>query len=118
MVLNLVLKPAVDALVNDELAQLATLHDDEFLALMLAEFQQDTVRSQNWTTELVKYALAADPALADVVRSWIDDHEALVDAAVAGLAELFPTDAQAISAQQVIDAAASARARLRESCGL
>ena len=42
VVLNLVVKPAIDALVNDSLAALAARNGDEFLALLLAEFQRDS----------------------------------------------------------------------------
>ena len=111
-VLNLALKPAIDAVVNEQLANLAIAHDDEFLALLLAEFQRDSSRSQNWTSALVQYAVTADPGLADVLRGWLDRHVPPADAAIVGLAELFGTAPRPFPAGQVIDAATQARSRL------
>ncbi|MBK6871523.1 MAG: toluene hydroxylase [Kineosporiaceae bacterium] len=116
--LNLALKPAVDSVVNEQLTQLAIAHSDEFLALLLAEFQRDTTRSQNWTAALVQYALGADPALADTLRGWLDVHVPRADAAVAGIAELFATAPNPVPAGQVIEAAGAARGRLLAACGL
>lgn len=116
--LNLAVKPAVDAVVNDQLTALAIAHDDEFLALLLAEFDRDAARSRAWTAALVQYAIGQDPAMADVLRSWLAVHAPRADAAVAGLAELFAGAPQPMAAAQVIEAAGQARARLLAACDL
>lgn len=87
--LNLVLKPALDAVVNDQLAALAALNGDEYLSLLLAEFQQDSERSRAWTVALVTYALSRDPSVGDVVRTWTAKWQPMAEAAVSGLAALF-----------------------------
>jgi toluene monooxygenase system protein E len=112
VLLDLLLKPALDSVVNDSLASLAVANGDEFLALMLSEFQRDTARHQAWATALVQYAVEQDPALVDVIRAWMASWEPLVDAAVAGLADLFEAAAVPLSAADVREAAAQARERV------
>ena len=118
MLLNLVLKPSLDSVVNDSLASLAVANGDEFLALLLAEFQRESGRSQAWTAALVTYALEQDPALADVVRGWVDAWAPLADAAVAGLSELFATAPVAGDPGAVRDTATKAREALLAASGL
>jgi toluene monooxygenase system protein E len=118
VVLNLALKPALDSLVNDSLGSLAIANGDEFLALVLAEFQRDSARSESWTSALLQYALDKDPALSGVVRGWLDEWAPRADAAVAGLSELFasapvPGDPAAVRA-----AATQARDRVIGAAGL
>jgi toluene monooxygenase system protein E len=112
VLLDLLLKPALDSVVNDSLASLAVANGDEFLALMLSEFQRDTARHQAWATALVQYAVEQDPALVDVIRGWMASWEPLVDAAVAGPADLFEAAAVPLSAADVREAAAQARERV------
>ena len=66
--LNLVVKPAVDALVDVELAALAADNGDEYLSLLLSEFGLDAQRSRAWSTALMTYAVTRDPAMVDVAR--------------------------------------------------
>ncbi len=70
--LNLVLKPAVDAVFNARLAEAATANGDDLTALMHRNLQLDSVRSRRWSTALVKVALRDRPANALVLRGWID----------------------------------------------
>lgn len=112
VLLNLLVKPAYDSVVNDSLASLAVANGDEFLALLLSELQRDSARHQTWATALVQYAVEQDAGLVDLVRDWISTWEPLVDAAVAGLASLFGTAATPMTASEVIDAAAQARERV------
>ncbi|MFN8156878.1 MAG: hypothetical protein U0R68_05650 [Candidatus Nanopelagicales bacterium] len=118
VLLNLVLKPALDSVVNDSLASLAVANGDEFLALLLAEFQRESTRSQAWTSALLSYAVEQDPALADVVRGWVATWTPLVDEAVAGLSELFATAPVAGDPNAVREAAAKARESLLAASGL
>ena len=118
VILNLALKPALDSVVNESLASLAIANGDEFLALLLAEFQRDSTRSQNWTAALVQYAIEKDPALAGVVREALDAWAPKVDAAVAGIAELFAGAPTPIEPAQVRESATAARDRLIGAAGL
>lgn len=118
VLLNVVLKPAVDSVVDESLASLAVANGDEFLALLLAEFQRDSARSQSWTTALLQYAIERDPALADLVRGWVQEWTPLADAAVAGIAELFASAPVPGDPAQVREAAAQARDRVVAASGL
>ncbi|MFN8194819.1 MAG: hypothetical protein U0R80_11130 [Nocardioidaceae bacterium] len=116
--LNLVLKPAVDALVNGELSELAADNGDEFLSLMLAEFGLDAGRSRSWTSALVTYAVDQDPAMAEVLQGWADTWAARADAAVSGLAPMFEAAPKAADAPQVVARVAAQRRSLLDGCGM
>ena len=118
VVLNLALKPALDSVCNDSLASLAVANGDEFLALMLAEFQRDSARSQNWTSALVQYAVEKDPGLADAVRGWLEVWTPRADAAVAGLAGLYSSAPAPLDAAAVRETATQARDRVIGASGL
>ncbi|MCZ0982856.1 hypothetical protein O1L60_38750 [Streptomyces diastatochromogenes] len=87
--LNLVVKPALDVLVNTSLAELARDNDDMFLADLCTEFRHDGRRSRDWTRALVRYALDQRPDLADVLRNWTDTRRPDAQRAVEALAALF-----------------------------
>jgi len=116
--LDLVLKPALDTVVNDRLAGLAAANGDEFLSLLLTEFQRDDRRSKDWTSALVRYAVDRDPAMAGVLRGWVEAATPLTDAAVAGLAPLFEGAPTPHPAASVLGAVAQARVALLAECGL
>lgn len=116
--LNLVLKPAIDALVNQELAQLAADNGDEYLSLALADFDLDAQRSQDWTAALMTYAIEQDPAMADVARGWVDAWTPRAEAAVAGLVALFEAAPKATDAARVVEAVAARRRAFLDRCGL
>jgi toluene monooxygenase system protein E len=116
--LNLALKPALDSLVNESLASLAIANGDEFLALLLAEFQRDSTRSQAWTTALVQYAVEQDPATADVLRGWVGTWVPRADAGVSALAALVASAPSPGDPAQVIEAATAARDRVIGASGL
>lgn len=99
--LNLVVKPAVDALVDWQLADLAQRNGDEFLALMLAEFQHDAQRSRRWSHDLVTYALAAEPGLAPVLDGWVRTWSPRALDAVGALAPLFEAAPVPVAAKEV-----------------
>jgi len=51
--LNLAVKPAIDELVNTQLADLARLNGDEFVSNLLVALRGDSERSSDWTSALV-----------------------------------------------------------------
>lgn len=112
--LDLVIKPTIDSLVGDSLAALAAENGDELLSLMLAEFHRDAERSKDWSAELVRYAVANDPALADVLSAWVAAWTPAADALAAAYAPLLTGAGSAA----VIATAATARADLLAAAGL
>lgn len=50
--LNLAVKPAIDELVNTQLADLARLNGDEFVSNLLVALRGDSERSSDWTSAL------------------------------------------------------------------
>ncbi len=116
--LNLAVKPALDALVDLQLSDLAARNGDEYLSLLLAEFDLDARRSRAWTAALVTYAIEQDPAMADVVSGWLEAWRPGADAAVAGLAPLFETPAHPLPAGGVVAGALAVRQSLLDAAGL
>jgi len=117
-VLNLAVKPALDAVVDVQLSELAARNGDEYLSLLMAEFELDARRSRDWTAALVRYAIDADPATADVLRGWLRTWQPRADAAVQGLAPLFETAPHPIEPERVAAAAAAARQSVLDAAGL
>lgn len=116
--LNVAVKPAVDALVNEQLGALAARNGDEYLNLLLAEFARDAQRSQDWTAALLRYAVAQDAGLADVVAGWVEAWAPKADAGVASVAALLADAPQPADPAAVSDAAAAARAAVLGAAGL
>ena len=112
--LDLVIKPTIDSLLGDSLAPLAAENGDELLSLMLAEFHRDAERSKDWTAELVRYAVANNPALAEVLSIWVAAWTPAADALAAAYAPLLG----GADSATVVAAAAKARADLLEAAGL
>lgn len=119
--LNVAVKPGLDAVVNQQLSELAARNGDEYLSLLMAEFQLDSERSRNWTSALLRYAVGRDPSITDVVAGWLETWQPRASAAIEGLAPIFgaaPTplepavvvEAADAAVRTVSDAAASAAA--------
>lgn len=87
--LNLAVKPTLDTLLDWQFAELAARNDDAFLELLFAEFQNDAQRHRRWSGDLVRYALAARPELADVLKGWTGAWGPKAQSAVEALAPLF-----------------------------
>ncbi|KPN45974.1 aromatic/alkene monooxygenase hydroxylase subunit beta [Mycobacterium intracellulare] len=87
--LNLVVKPALDALFKEAFVDLATQNADGLTAALLQESGVDTTRSQAWSTALARYALTANPANRDVIDGWMSKWRPLAERAVDGLAAAF-----------------------------
>ncbi len=116
VVLNLVMKPLVDAVVNNALAELASAHGDEFAALLLAEFELDSARSRDWTAALMRYAVAQDPAMTDVAEAWQAIWQPLGERAVEGLAGMFETAPRPVSATAIQAQAQRYQQALLDAC--
>ncbi len=117
-VLDLVVKPTIDELVNVQLAALAGNNGDEMLVQLLAEFDRDSHRSKDWSAALVQYSLANDPALADTLRTWIEEWTPAVEQAAEAWSTLLASAPNALPSGQVVEAAARARADLQAASGL
>ncbi|MDI3313848.1 MAG: aromatic/alkene monooxygenase hydroxylase subunit beta [Mycobacterium sp.] len=87
--LNLVVKPMVDTLVNQEFGALAETNDDRLLAALCAEFAHDARRSQRWTRALTEYARERKPDLTEVLDGWVRQWQPRADKAVEALAAQF-----------------------------
>lgn len=66
------MKPAFDAVFNVQLADLARVHEDRLLALMLDEFTLDSDRSGDWSAALVQYALTKTPSNRHSLEQWVE----------------------------------------------
>ncbi len=102
--LNLAVKPAVDAAVNWQFAELARQNGDEFLALLFTEFRGDSRRSQEWSQALVSYAAERRPETREVLAGWLDKWRDPAQQAVASLTPLFSQAPQPLSPQAITDA--------------
>jgi toluene monooxygenase system protein E len=116
--LNLALKPMVDVLVNEYLAAVAEANGDVFLAHLLTEFTRDSTRSRDWTVALVQYAISRDPAMADVLRPWVERWTPPATAALAGLAPVVASAPRSIDGPSLVERASAAHAQLLTDAGL
>lgn len=81
--LNLVIKPAVDALLNDLVAESAADHGDELTSALHRNLAIDSARSGRWTAALVRTATADAPDNVKVLEEWVREvREPAVDALV------------------------------------
>lgn len=115
--LNLAVKPAVDELVNTQLAELARRNGDDFIANLLVALRGDSERSSEWTSALVSYAVSQDPATQTVIDGWADAWRPRAIAALAPIAELFAAAPVPMAADDVMAAVASAVERAGSSAG-
>jgi toluene monooxygenase system protein E len=113
--LNLVLKPTLDALFKETLAELATAHGDGLTAALLQESRVDTTRSSDWSAALTRYSIAADPGNRSVLASWQAKWQPLADRAVAGLATIFATAPHPIEPPVVGQRVAESVSKFRSS---
>lgn len=88
--LNLVVKPALDALFKEALVEVANEHADGLTAALLQESRVDTTRNQAWNAALARYALAANPANRAVIDGWIEEWRPRAGRALDGLAAALP----------------------------
>jgi toluene monooxygenase system protein E len=88
--LNLVVKPALDALFKESFVELAGDHGDGLTAALLSESRVDTTRNQAWHAALARYALSADSTNRAVIEGWIEGWRPRAERAVEGLAAALP----------------------------
>ncbi|MBI2800206.1 MAG: toluene monooxygenase [Gammaproteobacteria bacterium] len=88
--LNFVAKPAIDEGVLRPLAGAARRHGDTLLAFLIEAQLRDSERSRRWSSALVRYALAGDPANAAVILTWIEKWTPLATAATEAYCRALP----------------------------
>jgi toluene monooxygenase system protein E len=115
---NLAVKPALDALLNSQLAELARRNSDEFLALLFTEFQVDSRRSQDWSSALVRYALDRRPELREVLTGWLGTWQPRAAEAAESLAAVFASAPAAMAPGEVTSAVREQNRAYLELCGL
>jgi toluene monooxygenase system protein E len=115
---NLAVKPVLDALLNTQFAALAKRNDDEFLALLFAEFGVDSRRSQDWSSALVRYALEHRPELREVLTGWLGTWQPRALEAAESLAAAFASPPAAMASSEVTSAVGEQHHAYLELCGL
>jgi toluene monooxygenase system protein E len=115
---NLAVKPVLDALLNTQFAALAKRNDDEFLALLFAEFGVDSRRSQDWSSALVRYALEHRPELREVLTGWLGTWQPRALEAAESLAAAFALAPAAMASSEVTSAVGEQHHAYLELCGL
>lgn len=113
--LDLVIKPAFDALFKDAFAELALANGDGLTAQLLRESGVDTTRNQAWASALARYAVSARPENLAVIADWEDKWQPAAERAVDGLAEIFTQAPVPASPQTAKAAVAKATRELRAS---
>jgi toluene monooxygenase system protein E len=104
-VTNLVIKPRIDRLVNQEIAgTLATANGDPILASIHFSLDEDAHWHRAWTTALLRHLIEDTPANAEVVSGWIGKWSPLAARALEALAGTLaeapvPLDAKAVAAR-------------------
>jgi toluene monooxygenase system protein E len=107
---NLVIKPHLDRLVNEELAgTLATANRDPVLRSIHFSLDEDARWHRDWSHALVRAAIADRTENEQVVRKWIERWRPLTGAAVEALAQVAARAPVALDARvptaRVLDAA-------------
>lgn len=115
---NLAVKPVLDALLNTQFAALAKRNDDEFLALLFAEFGVDSRRSQDWSSALVRYALEHRPELREVLTGWLGTWQPRALEAAESLAAAFASAPAEMASSEVTSAVGEQHHAYLELCGL
>jgi toluene monooxygenase system protein E len=111
VVTNLVIKPLIDRLINQEIAGvLAASNHDTILQSVHFSLDEDAAWHRDWTNALLKVALKDSPENAELVASWILAWRPRAENAVSGLAEVVtqapvPLDAAQVRARVAGDAA-------------
>jgi toluene monooxygenase system protein E len=109
---NLVIKPLVDRLVNEELAgALAAVNHDPLLQSIHFSLDEDARWHRDWSTELLRVAITDQPVNASIVAEWVRAWRPLALASVEALAGVFlqapiPVDPSAVTARVAAAAAA------------
>jgi toluene monooxygenase system protein E len=108
-VTNLVIKPRIDRLVNQEIAgTLATANGDPILASIHFSLDEDARWHRAWTMALLRYLIDDTPVNAEVVSGWIGKWSPLASRALEAFAGTLaeapvPLDASAVTARITSD---------------
>ena len=108
-VTNLVIKPRIDRLVNQEIAgTLATANGDPLLTSMHFSLDEDARWHRAWAAALLRHLIEDTPANAELVSGWIGKWSPLaaraLEAFAGTLAEApVPLDAKAVAARITSD---------------
>jgi len=103
-VLNLVVKPYVDSLLNEELAgRLAAVNGDTILREIHFSLHEDAQWHREWSAELVRTLIADTPANEEVFAGWVEKWTPLAVSAVEGLASIFETAPVPLVGSDVVD---------------
>jgi toluene monooxygenase system protein E len=122
-VTNLVIKPRLDRLVNEEIAgTLATANSDPILASIHFSLDEDARWHREWTAALLRNLIADTPGNAEVVSGWIEKWSPLASRALTGLASVVsqapvPLDADAVAARIAGDVSRESGAALTTTPG-
>src|ERR1700761_3853576 len=104
-VTNLVIKPCIDRLVNQELAgALAAANGDPILASIHFSLDEDARWHRRWTTALLRHLIDDTPVNAEVVSGWMAQWSPFAARALEALAGVLaeapvPLDANAVTAR-------------------
>jgi toluene monooxygenase system protein E len=103
-VLNFVVKPHVDALLNTELAgRLAASNGDTILREIHFSLHEDAQWHRAWSNELARTLIADTPANEAIMNEWVAKWTPLAVRAVEGLASVFETAPVPTPASEVVD---------------
>jgi hypothetical protein len=113
--LNLVVKPAFDTLLKQCFADLALANGDGLTTRLLRDSGADTARSQDWSSALARYAIAARPENLKTLTEWEDTWRPRAMAAVEGLATLFATAPKPADPGEVVTTVTATVERFRST---
>ena len=103
-VLNFVVKPHVDALLNEELGgRLAAANGDTILREIHFSLQEDAKWHRAWSAELARTLIADTPANEAIMNEWVAKWTPLAVRAVEGLAAVFESAPVPMASSEVVD---------------
>ena len=105
---NLVLWPVLDSALFRSFGQVARANGDDLTWLLLTSLANDAERNLRWSTALARYAVRERPANEEVFRGWAARWAPRAAEAVEPLAAAIADLPRAMSASDVVDAAAEA----------
>jgi toluene monooxygenase system protein E len=117
--MNLVLRPTLDQILLQQLAEIARDNEDELTWLLLGNLAVDAARLSRWSTALARYAIEQRAGNRDVLQRWVARWTPRAEAAADGLSQLFhqmPSGGR--PADTVQRAASSARHQVLNEAGL
>ena len=110
---NLVLRPTLDDILLRQLGEAARANGDDLTWLLLSNLDVDAERCRRWSTALARYAVAQQPANAQVIRRWVDRWTPRAESAAEGLAGMLESLPEAgRPALETVTAARQARQRM------